>query len=107
MLVDDAPADVQPQPAAVTARPGAEERVEDARAQLVGNAGARVVEGDERAAAVRPGTHLDDAGVAHGVDGIVEQVDEHLVERGRARQDAALEAEAAADVDGAGGAMTK
>ena len=81
-LDDDAPRGGEAEAGAVPDVLGREERVEDPRGELVGNAGAVVGDLDDRAVAVGARGDRDRAALAERVDRVVEQVRPDLVELG-------------------------
>ena len=85
--LDDLAADGEPQARALPLRLGREEGLEDPRADLGGDAGARVGHAQDGRAR-RPG-NLDAEGAArgHGIDGIGEEIEDDLLHLGAVDQD--------------------
>ena len=79
---DDVAADIQPQARARSGRLGGEERIEDPRLDLFGNAGTVVLDLDHHPGfgGFRPYDQPPVGDFGHGVDGVVDQVGPYLVQ---------------------------
>ncbi len=80
VVADEAPDDVEAQAGALPHRLGGEERVEDALADLCGDAGPVVDDAHHHALMLAVRQHLDAARVGDGVEGVVDQIRPDLVE---------------------------
>ncbi|MDT4845034.1 hypothetical protein FQZ97_790090 [compost metagenome] len=84
MVANDLVADGQAQPRAFAHRLGGEEGVEDALHDLGRHPPATVLHRDEQAVGVGPALHPDAARAVHGLGGVGEEIQQHLIDlRGR------------------------